>query len=300
MLDWPPRVWGWRTSGGATSAAHLLTWLGAALVVVSGAVHLDLFLTTYGHIQTIAALFLAQAITAFLLAVALVVLMRPIVALAGALFLLSTLGGYVLALLVSLFGFQEVRTSTGIAAAVIEILGAGVLTASAALSILGLLGRLLRLATVVAVVVPVAAVAPALAVASSTTQPAHEVAAVDAARVGRYGMVLTNHRGLSLYLFTSKSGNPVPCKGGCLSIWPPLLVSGSVHRVQAGPGVAGHLGLVTRSGTTKQVTYNGYPLYTYAGDSRPGQATGQGIVSFGGTWYLLRASARAPASTAVR
>lgn len=277
----------------------VLTGVGAALVVTTGAIHLDLFLTSYRHIPTINVLFLAQSISAFLLAIVLVVVIRPLVALAGALFLLSTLGGYVLALVVSLFGFQEVRTTIGIVAAAVEIAGAAVLTAAAALGVHGLVGRLLRVATAVAVAVPVAAVTPAVLVASSSA-PAAPQGGVQAARVGRYGVVLTNGHGDSLYLLTNESGDHIACKGGCLSIWPPLLVPRSVHRVHAGPGVAGHLGLVARSATTWQVTDNGYPLYTYAGDSKPGQATGEGIVSNGGTWYLLRASARTASATAVR
>ena len=60
----------------------------------------------------------------------------------------------------------------------------------------------------------------------------------------------------------------------------------------------GKIGLVPRDGA-RQVTYNGYRLYTYAGDNGPRQTNGEGIVSFGGTWYLVRATATRPATTAV-
>lgn len=130
--------------------------------------------------------------------------------------------------------------------------------------------------------------------------PAPTVVAVTARPVRRLGTVLTGSDGASLYLLSSASGDPVHCDGACLSIWPPVVVPSSVRRVRAGRDVAGHLGLVPRSSATEQVTDNGYPLYTFAGDSRPGQTKGQGVVSFGGTWHLVRAGARTPAGTAVR
>jgi len=83
---------------------------GAALLVATGAIHLDLYLTGYRHIPKIGPAFLLQVITAFALAAAVLLIRRPLVAAAGAGFAVSTLGGYLLALSVSLFGFQEVRT----------------------------------------------------------------------------------------------------------------------------------------------------------------------------------------------
>jgi plastocyanin len=95
--------------------------LGAGLLVATAAIHLDLYLTGYRHIPTIGTLFLLQVIAAFLLAVLILALPRPIVALAGAGFAIATLGGYILSLWIGLFGYNEVRTTAGIVAGVIEV-----------------------------------------------------------------------------------------------------------------------------------------------------------------------------------
>ena len=102
------------------------SWLGiagAALLVALGAIHLDLYLTGYRTIPTIGPLFLLQVIVAFALAVAIPVTGSWLVAAAGALFAISTLGGYLLSLWVGLFGFTEVRTTAGIWAGIIDIAG---------------------------------------------------------------------------------------------------------------------------------------------------------------------------------
>jgi hypothetical protein len=94
---------------------------GAGLLVVTGAIHLDLYLTGYRSIPVIGGLFLLQVIAAFGLAAAVLVSGSRLVALAGAGFVLSTLGGYLLSLWVGLFGFMEIRTTAGIVAGVIEV-----------------------------------------------------------------------------------------------------------------------------------------------------------------------------------
>ena len=100
---------------------------GAALLAATGAIHLDLYLTGYRHIPTIGWLFLLQVISAFILAAGTLLSRGPLVAAAGAGFVVSTLGGYLLALWISLFGFQEVRTTAGIVAGVIEVAAFAVL-----------------------------------------------------------------------------------------------------------------------------------------------------------------------------
>jgi plastocyanin len=95
--------------------------LGSGLLFAMGAIHLDLFLTGYRHIPTIGTLFFLQVITAFVLALLALALSRRTVALAGAGFALSTLGGYILSLWIGLFGFKEIRTSAGIVAGILEV-----------------------------------------------------------------------------------------------------------------------------------------------------------------------------------
>jgi hypothetical protein len=110
---------------------------GSGLLFATGAMHLDLYLTGYRTIPTIGWLFLLQIITAFALALAVLVLglLRApgsrLVALAGALFALSVLGGYILSVWIGLFGFKEVRTTAGIVAGIIEVAAFAALAAYA-------------------------------------------------------------------------------------------------------------------------------------------------------------------------
>lgn len=101
------------------------------------------------------------------------------------------------------------------------------------------------------------------------------------------GTVLTNAQGLTLYYFVPEKGSVVACTGGCASTWPPLKAGGTTTKP---PDVPGTLGTVTLADGSTQVTYNGWPLHTYAADSAPGQTNGQGIA---GKWF-----AATPALTA--
>ena len=105
---------------------------GAALLVATAGIHLDLYLTGYRSIPTIGWLFLLQVIAAFLLALAVLVSGSRLAAAAGAGFALSTLGGYLLSVWIGLFGFKEVRTTAGIVAGVIEVAAFAVLAVFAA------------------------------------------------------------------------------------------------------------------------------------------------------------------------
>jgi predicted lipoprotein with Yx(FWY)xxD motif len=78
------------------------------------------------------------------------------------------------------------------------------------------------------------------------------------------------------------------CYGACASLWPPLTVSGAP---KAGQGVRGSLlGTTKRTDGNTEVTYDGHPLYYYAGDTKPGETTGQDINQFGALWYVLTAN----------
>src|SRR5215469_4990437 len=92
--------------------------------------------------------------------------------------------------------------------------------------------------------------------------------------------VLTNSKGFTLYWFAPDTSTASNCNGSCASIWPP--VKGPVG---AGAGVTGKLGTITRSDGSTQATYNGHPLYTYTGDTGPGQDHGNGINASGGVWH---------------
>src|SRR5690349_19363129 len=99
-------------------------WLrvaGALLLVVSACIHLGLYLTGYRSIPTIGWLFLVQFLVAFILAIGALITHSRLAAVAGAAFALSTLGCYLLAVWIGLFGYKEIRTRAGIAAGLIEV-----------------------------------------------------------------------------------------------------------------------------------------------------------------------------------
>lgn len=99
------------------------------------------------------------------------------------------------------------------------------------------------------------------------------------------GDILVNSAGRTLYLFQKDSGTQSACTGACATAWPPLLDKG---KLTAGSGAdASRLGTTTRSDGTDQVTYNGHPLYLYAGDKKAGDTNGQGLTAFGAPWYAL-------------
>jgi predicted lipoprotein with Yx(FWY)xxD motif len=103
------------------------------------------------------------------------------------------------------------------------------------------------------------------------------------------GKVLASVHGFSLYMFQKdKKGNgKSTCYGQCAKVWPPLLSTGR-PRAMRGSGLNTRmLGTIRRTDGKTQVSYNGYPLYRWAGDSKPGDITGEGITQSGGKWYLL-------------
>jgi predicted lipoprotein with Yx(FWY)xxD motif len=95
------------------------------------------------------------------------------------------------------------------------------------------------------------------------------------------GTVLVDSRGFTLYELKTESPGKIKCTGSCATAWPPLLLPAGVMSAQAGSGVAASaLGTITRPDGGTQVTYQGMPLYLYAGDTSPGEATGQGVANF--------------------
>ena len=102
-----------------------------------------------------------------------------------------------------------------------------------------------------------------------------------------HGKVLATSTGRPLYLYTPDGRNKSTCTGGCNATWQPLLTRG---KPVAGMGVKRSLlGTATRPNGKLQVTYNGYPLYRYGGDSAAGQTNGEGS---SGVWFLVSALGR--------
>jgi predicted lipoprotein with Yx(FWY)xxD motif len=249
---------------------------GAAILVASGSIHLDLYLTGYRSIPTIGWLFLLQVITAYVLAIAIPVTRHWLAAAAGAGFSISVLGGYLLSLKVGLFGFTEVRTTAGIVAAILDVAAFATLATAVILALN--LGRQALLATAAASVVALALTGAF--VATPKTQPVATGAQMLKARQIGGVNLLTDAKGLTLYWFAPDSPNKSVCYGSCAAYWPPVAGNAS-----AGPGVTGTIGTIKRTDGTTQATYDGHPLYTYIGDSAPGQDGGNNINLNGGLWH---------------
>jgi predicted lipoprotein with Yx(FWY)xxD motif len=268
---------------------------GALLLAVSAGIHLDLYLTGYRKIPTIGWLFLLQVIVGFVLTIAALVTRSRLAAAASAALALSTLGAYLLAVWIGLFGFKEIRTRAGLAAGLIEVAAFATLALAAVTADparhSGATRRARAQSAMSMVVGGVSAVSVAalallgVAVVSAGGSP---VAAADVgatlktATIGSVD-VLTNANGLTLYWFAPDTSTNSKCFGSCATYWPP--VSGSPT---AGPGVTGKLGTIKRPGGGLQATYNGHPLYTYIGDRGPGQANGNDLDLNGGYWYDIR------------
>jgi predicted lipoprotein with Yx(FWY)xxD motif len=103
--------------------------------------------------------------------------------------------------------------------------------------------------------------------------------------------VLTNAKGFTLYWFVPDTSTTSHCTGSCARYWPP--VKGPAT---AGSGVTGTLGTITRPDGSTQVTYNGHPLYSYVGDTAPGQNRGNGLNLSGGVWHEVTVSGAAAPS----
>jgi predicted lipoprotein with Yx(FWY)xxD motif len=292
----------------------ILRVAGAGLLIAIAAIHLDLYVTGYRTIPTIGWLFLLQVIVAFALGLAVLVMPSRLVipsriaAAAGAGFALSTLGGYLLTVWIGLFEFKEVRTTAGIVAGVVEIVAFAVLAALALAPVpqaraakapataghraragfpdqlpepiartAGLTAAVLGVAAVVLLGVAVGnAAGSAPAVASADT--ALKTTTIDGTTV------LTNGKGFTLYSFAPDTPTTSKCYGSCAAYWPPVIGSST-----AGSGLPGKTGTIKRADGSLQLTYNGHPLYTYIGDSAPGQASGNKLNLNGGLWLEVPA-----------
>jgi predicted lipoprotein with Yx(FWY)xxD motif len=124
---------------------------------------------------------------------------------------------------------------------------------------------------------------------SSTVRAVGPDYEVSTAQEGGLGTVLVDGKGYTLYLFVPDDhSSHSRCVGICAAAWPPLLLPKAVPLPVAGPGVRSSLlGTTLRSDGSRQVTYDGWPLYTYTIDMAPGQATGQGLNNLGGLWYVV-------------
>jgi predicted lipoprotein with Yx(FWY)xxD motif len=227
---------------------------------------------------------------------------------AGAGFALSTLGGYLLSVWIGLFGFTEVRTTAGIVAGVLEV------AAFAVLATIALLPRADAAAKARgdgAATVPAGfpdQIPAATARAGGLTAAALVVAALVLLGVAEAGSgspaptattasaglkattidgtpVLANAKGFTLYWFVPDTPTSSKCYGSCAVYWPP--VTGTAA---AGSGLPGQTTVIARTDGSNQLTYDGHPLYTYIGDTAPGEARGNNLNLNGGLWHEVPVS----------
>jgi predicted lipoprotein with Yx(FWY)xxD motif len=121
--------------------------------------------------------------------------------------------------------------------------------------------------------------APSTAAASS--------AMLKSAKVGGV-TVLTNAKGFTVYWFVPDTSTTSKCTGTCAHYWPPVM-----GPVTVAAGVTGKVGVIKRSDGSMQAIYNGHPLYTYVGDTKPGEAKGNGLNLSGGVWHEVTVSGAA-------
>ena len=127
---------------------------------------------------------------------------------------------------------------------------------------------------------------------TSTSSPAAATAGtLKTATIGG-ATVLTNAKGFTLYSFAPDTPSKSNCDGTCAQNWPP------VKGPATASGVKGTFGTIKRSDGSTQATFDGHPLYTFVGDTAPGQAKGNGLNAAGGLWHeITTTGTAAPAST---
>ncbi|MCW2933297.1 MAG: hypothetical protein JWM19_4259 [Actinomycetia bacterium] len=166
--------------------------------------------------------------------------------------------------------FNRVSGSTKLAATVGGALGAALLVAACSSGTSSTTGA--------------ATGSPAGASSSSSGASASGATVIETASSSA-GSFLTDGSGRAVYHWMKDTGDMSNCSGACAGAWPPVTASGTV--TASGGAKTSDLGTITRSDGTKQVTYDGHPLYYFAGDSGAGTASGQGSDGFGAKWWLV-------------
>jgi predicted lipoprotein with Yx(FWY)xxD motif len=157
-----------------------------------------------------------------------------------------------------------------------------------------------RLRVLLALLAAAAAAAVVAACSSSGTPSSSgggsstHAAAAGSLKTAKIGgaMVLTNAKGFTLYSFAPDTSTTSNCNGTCAQNWPPLKGPATAS------GVKGTFGTIKRSDGSTQATFDGHPLYTFVGDTAPGQAKGNGLNAAGGLWHEITTSGSAASATA--
>jgi predicted lipoprotein with Yx(FWY)xxD motif len=128
---------------------------------------------------------------------------------------------------------------------------------------------------------------------TTNTSNSSGAASVVGTKTSSLGTFLVDGNGRALYLWDADHGSKSTCSGACAQAWPPLTTTGPPKASGAVKGSL--LGTTKRTDGSREVTYAGHPLYYFAGDTQPGQTTGQGSNGFGAPWWVVT-----PAGTALQ
>jgi predicted lipoprotein with Yx(FWY)xxD motif len=123
-------------------------------------------------------------------------------------------------------------------------------------------------------------------------EPEGEATPISLGEAANVGQILVDEEGMTLYYFQKdqKGSGKSKCEGACAEAWPPLLTEG---KPEAMKGVkAAMLGTIKRKDGTTQVTYAGWPLYTFVEDKKPGEDNGTDSKGFGASWYPLHSNGK--------
>jgi predicted lipoprotein with Yx(FWY)xxD motif len=119
-----------------------------------------------------------------------------------------------------------------------------------------------------------------------------EATPISLGEASEVGQILVDEEGMTLYYFQKdqKGSGKSKCEGACAAAWPPLLTEG---KPEATTGVkTAMLGTIKRQDGTTQVTYAGWPLYTFVEDKKPGEDNGTDSKAFGASWYPLHSNGK--------
>ena len=126
---------------------------------------------------------------------------------------------------------------------------------------------------------------------TSNTSNSSGAASVVGTKSSSLGTFLVDANGRTLYLWDADHGSKSTCSGACAQAWPPLTTTATPKA--SGAVKASLLGITKRADGTREVTYAGHPIYTFAGDTQPGQTTGQGSNGFGAPWWVVTPAGKA-------
>jgi predicted lipoprotein with Yx(FWY)xxD motif len=152
--------------------------------------------------------------------------------------------------------------------------------------------RMLLVQAIVIGLVAALCAGAAFAVAGTTSSEKGGSVVISTRKVGKFGTILVDAKGRTLYMFVPDKDKRVTCVKTCAAIWPPIFLPAGSKVVAKGQVKQKLLGSDRDPAGGRVVTYAGWPLYLYVGDTKPGMATGQALNLNGGLWYVLAPSGK--------